>query len=64
MTPGKCRNEQNIFGYGKTLRRHAFKDKLNDLGYINVTDDVIQEAFGKFKVLADKNMFMMRILLL
>ena len=30
------------------------KKKLNDLGYADVTDDVIQSAFGKFKVLADK----------
>ena len=31
-----------------------FKEKLNDLGYADVTDDVIQSAFGKFKILADK----------
>ena len=24
------------------------------LGYVDVTDDVIQTAFGKFKILADK----------
>ena len=24
------------------------------LGYANVTDDIIQTAFGKFKILADK----------
>ena len=30
------------------------KIKLNDLGYIDVTDDIIQTAFGKFKILADK----------
>ena len=28
--------------------RHAFKDKLGDLGYVGVTDDVIESAFGKF----------------
>ena len=39
---------------GKHSGRHAFKEKLNDLGYANVTDDVIQTAFGKFKILADK----------
>ena len=39
---------------GKHSGRHAFKDKLNDLGYSDVTDDVIQAAFGKFKILADK----------
>ena len=39
---------------GKHSGRHAFKDKLSDLGYAGVTDDVIQTAFGKFKILADK----------
>ena len=39
---------------GKHSGRHAFKEKLNDLGYASVTDDVIQSAFGKFKILADK----------
>jgi len=39
---------------GKHSGRHAFKDKLSDLGYVDITDDVIQIAFGKFKVLADK----------
>ena len=39
---------------GKHSGRHAFKDKLSDLGYVGVTDDVIQLAFGKFKILADK----------
>ena len=39
---------------GKHSGRHAFKDKLSDLGYTDVTDDVVQAAFGKFKILADK----------
>ena len=39
---------------GKHSGRHAFKEKLSDLGYVDVTDDVIQTAFGKFKILADK----------
>ena len=39
---------------GKHSGRHAFKDKLMSLGYVDVTDDVIQNAFGKFKILADK----------
>ena len=30
------------------------KKSLKDLGYADVTDDVIQTAFGKFKILADK----------
>jgi 2-isopropylmalate synthase len=39
---------------GKHSGRHAFKEKLSDLGYVDITDDVIQTAFGKFKILADK----------
>ena len=39
---------------GKHSGRHAFKEKLNDLGYADITDDIIQTSFGKFKILADK----------
>ena len=39
---------------GKHSGRHAFRDKLSDMGYVNVTDDIINTAFGKFKILADK----------
>ena len=39
---------------GKHSGRHAFRDKLSDMGYVDVTDDIIDIAFGKFKVLADK----------
>ena len=39
---------------GKHSGRHAFRDKLSDMGYVDVTDDIIDAAFGKFKILADK----------
>ena len=39
---------------GKHSGRHAFRDKLSDMGYVDVTDDIINTAFGKFKILADK----------
>ena len=39
---------------GKHSGTHAFKEKLNDIGYADVTDDVIQSAFAKYKILADK----------
>ena len=39
---------------GKHSGRHAFRDKLSDMGYTNMTDDIIDAAFGKFKILADK----------
>ena len=39
---------------GKHSGRHAFRDKLSDMGYVDITDDIIDTAFGKFKILADK----------
>ena len=39
---------------GKHSGRHAFKDKLTSLGYPDLTDDIIDNAFAKFKILADK----------
>jgi 2-isopropylmalate synthase len=54
MTPESVGVKQTSLVMGKHSGRHAFKDKLNNLGYIDVTDDVIENAFGKFKILADK----------
>tara|TARA_Y100000748_G_scaffold250643_1_gene215721 strand:+ start:148 stop:1713 length:1566 start_codon:yes stop_codon:yes gene_type:complete len=54
MTPESVGVKQSSLVMGKHSGRHAFKEKLNDLGYTGVTDDVIQIAFGKFKILADK----------
>jgi 2-isopropylmalate synthase len=54
MTPESVGVKQSSLVMGKHSGRHAFKEKLSDLGYTGITDDVIQIAFGKFKVLADK----------
>ena len=54
MTPESVGVKKTSLVMGKHSGRHAFKEKLNDLGYTGVTDDVIQNAFGKFKILADK----------
>jgi len=54
MTPESVGVKKTSLVMGKHSGRHAFKEKLNDLGYGDVTDDVIQTAFGKFKILADK----------
>jgi len=54
MTPESVGVKQSSLVMGKHSGRHAFKEKLSDLGYTGVTDDIIQVAFGKFKVLADK----------
>ena len=54
MTPESVGVKKTSLVMGKHSGRHAFKDKLTELGYVDVTDDIIQTAFGKFKVLADK----------
>jgi 2-isopropylmalate synthase len=54
MTPESVGVKKTSLVMGKHSGRHAFKEKLNDLGYADVTDDVIQTVFGKFKILADK----------
>ncbi len=54
MTPESVGVKKTSLVMGKHSGRHAFKEKLSDLGYADVTDDVIQVAFGKFKILADK----------
>jgi len=54
MTPASVGVKKTSLVMGKHSGRHAFKDKLTDLGYVGITDDVIQLAFGKFKILADK----------
>ena len=47
---------------GKHSGRHAFKDKLSDLGYAGVTDDVIQTALENLKFwLIKRNTFTMKI---
>jgi 2-isopropylmalate synthase len=38
---------------GKHSGRHAFKDKLRDLGYV-LSDNAFQDAFQRFKDLADR----------
>ena len=54
MKPEDVGISKSTLVLGKHSGRHAFKEKLSDLGYVDVTDDVIQTAFGKFKILADK----------
>ena len=54
MTPESVGVKQSSLVMGKHSGRHAFKEKLSDLGYTGITDDIIQVAFGKFKILADK----------
>jgi 2-isopropylmalate synthase len=54
MTPESVGVKQTSLVMGKHSGRHAFKEKLADLGYIDLEDDVIEKSFVKFKALADK----------
>ena len=54
MTPESVGVKQTSLVMGKHSGRHAFKDKLNSLGYPDLTDDIVSNSFAKFKVLADK----------
>ena len=53
MTPESIGLDTNKLVLGKHSGRHAFGDKLKQLGY-DLTKDEIDEAFKKFKDLADK----------
>src|SRR5690606_10135425 len=53
MTPESVGLNRSILVMGKHSGRHAFKEKLKELGY-ELGDNAIQEAFRRFKDLADK----------
>lgn len=52
MTPESVGLMQSNLVLGKHSGRHAFKDKLKDLGY-DLGDNAVQDAFKRFKDLAD-----------
>ncbi len=53
MTPESVGLRASSLVMGKHSGRHAFKEKLKDLGY-DLGDNAFQEAFQRFKDLADK----------
>lgn len=53
MTPESVGIPKNAMVLGKHSGRHAFEDRLQTLGY-TLTPEQIDEAFVKFKALADK----------
>ena len=53
MTPESVGLTKSNLVLGKHSGRHAFKDRLKDLG-IEMGDNAIEEAFHRFKALADK----------
>ncbi len=53
MTPESIGLKESKLVLGKHSGRHAFREKLIDLGY-DLTDEQVNVAFAKFKDLADK----------
>ena len=53
MTPQSVGLNRSSLVMGKHSGRHAFKEKLKELGY-ELGDNAIQDAFRRFKDLADK----------
>ncbi len=54
MTPESVGVKKSSLVMGKHSGRHAFKEKLVSLGYPDFSEDRIDDAFRKFKDLADK----------
>ncbi|MFZ5985773.1 MAG: 2-isopropylmalate synthase [Bacillota bacterium] len=54
MKPESIGLAQNRMVLGKLSGRHAFEERLKELGYTSLTSEEIQKAFEKFKSLADK----------
>lgn len=54
MTPESVGLRQSEMVLGKHSGRHAFEEKLKEMGYTHLNSDKINEAFEKFKDLADK----------
>ncbi len=53
MTPESIGLKQNRMILGKLSGRHAFEEKLKEMGY-NLTEEQIKNSFQKFKELADR----------
>ena len=54
MTPESVGVSESNLVMGKHSGRHAFKEKLIELGYDDIGDNAIEESFNNFKALADK----------
>ena len=53
MTPESVGLSESQLVLGKHSGRHAFRSKLKDLGYEELNDDQLDDAFSRFKNLAD-----------
>ncbi len=54
MTPESVGLHESTLVMGKHSGRHAFKAKLKELGYEDMGDNKLEDAFRRFKDLADK----------
>lgn len=54
MTPESVGLKASKLVMGKHSGRHAFREKLKELGYSDLGDNAINDAFSRFKDLADK----------
>lgn len=54
MTPKSIGLKNNQMVLGKHSGRHAFEERLKEFGYTNISQEKLNEAFVKFKELADK----------
>jgi 2-isopropylmalate synthase len=53
MTPESVGLSRSTLVMGKHSGRHAFKAKLAELGHADISDNALQDAFARFKDLAD-----------
>ena len=53
MTPESVGLRESKLVMGKHSGRHAFREKIKELGYV-LGDNAVQDAFRRFKTLADK----------
>ncbi|MGH6914861.1 MAG: alpha-isopropylmalate synthase regulatory domain-containing protein, partial [Geminicoccales bacterium] len=54
MTPESVGLHKSTLIMGKHSGRHAFRAKLKELGYADIGDNKVEDAFLRFKDLADK----------
>src|SRR3546814_807034 len=54
MTPESVGLNKSILVMGKHSGSHAFREKLKELGYGDLGDNAVRDAFQRFKSLADK----------
>ena len=59
MTPESIGLAQNRMVLGKLSGKHAFEDRLKEIGY-SLSSEEIQKAFDQFKNLADKKKVVLR----